>query len=161
MAYSMWLEFVHLLLPKNPHFWNVLSSRGLRGHSSCNFLEFNKRLTVHVYLPKWFYESTVWTKPEGLITPFSLQYFEANFLLCRIRHIQTGGHSSCKRSWEKAGKLIRNLYLFSSEFSLRKHPFLLALRRRGNALIVAKRPYRRRAGRNGCFRRLLWIHSWQ
>ena len=32
--------------------------------------------------------------------------------------------------------------------SLRKHPFLLALRR-------AKRPQRRRARRNGCFRRLL------
>ena len=33
-------------------------------------------------------------------------------------------------------------------FSLRKHPFLLALRRR------AKRPQRRRARKNGCFRRL-------
>ena len=33
-------------------------------------------------------------------------------------------------------------------FSLRKHPFLHALRRR------AKRPQRRRARRNGCFRRL-------
>ena len=32
-------------------------------------------------------------------------------------------------------------------FSLRKHPFLLALRR-------LKRPQRRRARRNGCFRRL-------
>ena len=37
--------------------------------------------------------------------------------------------------------------------SLRKHPFLLALRRRGRFL-RAKRPHRRRARRNGCFRRL-------
>ena len=35
--------------------------------------------------------------------------------------------------------------------SLRKHPFLLALRRWGR---FAKRPQRRRARRNGCFRRL-------
>ena len=36
-------------------------------------------------------------------------------------------------------------------YSLRKHPFLLALRRWGR---FAKRPQRRRARRNGCFRRL-------
>ena len=35
--------------------------------------------------------------------------------------------------------------------SLRKHPFLLALRRWGR---FAKRPQRRRGRRNGCFRRL-------
>ena len=37
--------------------------------------------------------------------------------------------------------------------SLRKHPFLLALRRWGR---FAKRPKRRRARRNGCFRRLVY-----
>ena len=37
-------------------------------------------------------------------------------------------------------------------FSLRKHPFLLALRPLGT--FRAKRPQRRRARRNGCFRRL-------
>ena len=40
-----------------------------------------------------------------------------------------------------------------SRLSLRKHPFLLALRRWGR--VRAKRPQRRRAWRNGCFRRLL------
>ena len=40
-------------------------------------------------------------------------------------------------------------------FSRRKHPFLLALRRWGR---FAKRPQRRRAGRNGCFRRLASFH---
>ena len=41
--------------------------------------------------------------------------------------------------------------------SLRKHPFLLALRHRGRFVSFrfrAKRPHRRRARRNGCFRRL-------
>ena len=45
------------------------------------------------------------------------------------------------------------------EDSLRKHPFLLALRRwerfaRRNVFLLAKRPRRRRTRRNGCFRRL-------
>ena len=40
-------------------------------------------------------------------------------------------------------------------FSRRKHPFLLALRRWGR---FAKHPQRRRAGRNGCFRRLASFH---
>ena len=45
--------------------------------------------------------------------------------------------------------------------NLRKHPFLLALRRRGRfarrnvvPILRAKRPHRRRARRNGSFRRL-------
>ena len=41
--------------------------------------------------------------------------------------------------------------------SLRKHPFLLALRRRGRFArrnLRAKHPHRRRARRNGCFCRL-------
>ena len=40
---------------------------------------------------------------------------------------------------------------FGCIISLRKHPFLLALRRWER---FAKRPQRRRARRNGCFRRL-------
>ena len=44
--------------------------------------------------------------------------------------------------------------LFSS---LRKHPFLLALRRWGR-FARRKRPQRRRARRNGCFRRLVCFH---
>ena len=47
-------------------------------------------------------------------------------------------------------------------FSLRKHPFLLALRRWGRFArrnLRAKRPQRRRARRKGCFRRLLAL-SW-
>ena len=39
--------------------------------------------------------------------------------------------------------------------SLRKHPFLFVLRRRGRFAKRAKRPQRRRARRNGYFRRLL------
>ena len=41
--------------------------------------------------------------------------------------------------------------------SLRQHPFLLALCRWGRFL-RAKRPQRRRARRNGCFRRLIHLH---
>ena len=41
--------------------------------------------------------------------------------------------------------------------SLRQHPFLLALCRWGRFL-RAKRPQRRRARRNGCFRRLTHLH---
>ena len=43
-----------------------------------------------------------------------------------------------------------------TRYSLRKHPFLLALRRWGR---FAKRPQRRRARRNGCFRRLDALRS--
>ena len=46
---------------------------------------------------------------------------------------------------------IFNLEIQNVSLSLRKHPFLLALRRWGHR---AKRPQRRRARRNGCFRRL-------
>ena len=45
--------------------------------------------------------------------------------------------------------------------SLRKHPFLFALRRWGRFARRTKRPQRRRARRNGCFRRLChckWRH---
>ena len=42
-----------------------------------------------------------------------------------------------------------------AQSSLRKHPFLLALRRWER---FAKRPRRRRARRNGCFRRLSTEH---
>ena len=45
---------------------------------------------------------------------------------------------------------LQNLYPIM--LSLRKHPFLLALRRWER--FRAKRPQRRRARRNGCFRRL-------
>ena len=48
-------------------------------------------------------------------------------------------------------------YLSDLISSLRKHPFLLALRRWGRFVSFrfrAKRPQRRRARRNGCFRRL-------
>ena len=47
--------------------------------------------------------------------------------------------------------------MLSTSFSLRKHPFLLALRRWGRFARrkrQTKRPHRRRAKRNGCFRRL-------
>ena len=48
--------------------------------------------------------------------------------------------------------------------SLRKHPFLLTLRcwgrfARRKTFLRAKRPQRRRARRNGCFRRLLTIKT--
>ena len=45
-------------------------------------------------------------------------------------------------------------FLHNTCISLRKHPFLLALRRRAR---FAKRPHRRRARRNGCFRRLIHV----
>ena len=49
--------------------------------------------------------------------------------------------------------LVCKSYVGKYTVSLRKHPFLLALRRRGR---FAKRPHRRRARRNGCFRRLVY-----
>ena len=47
--------------------------------------------------------------------------------------------------------------VFEGKFSLRKHPFLLALRRW--VRFARNRPQRRRAWRNGCFRRLGQIPS--
>ena len=51
------------------------------------------------------------------------------------------------------------MFNFPCSASLRKHPFLLALRRWGRfarRFLLAKRPQRRRVKKNGCFRRLIF-----
>ena len=61
----------------------------------------------------------------------------------------------CKTGLNTASSKTRNI---ATNTSLREHPFLLALRRWGRFRRFArrneKRPQRRRARRNGCFRRL-------
>ena len=63
--------------------------------------------------------------------------------------------------WEFISSLCQNFTKLETsglkEISLRKHPFLLALRRWGRFArrnLLAKRPRRRRVRRNGCFRGL-------
>ena len=86
---------------------------------------------------------------KKLFLPSSSMLFESD---------QTPSLQHCNRScvifpW-RAGLGKGSTHLTCSA-SLRKHPFFLVLRRRGRFAKRTKRPQRRRARRNRCFRRLL------